>query len=64
PGVYNNTTTPTYITGSGSLIVPSPGPGTFTSTPGITSFTLNGANIAMTVTDGQAGDAYYLLMST
>ena len=63
-GVYNSNTTPAYITGPGSLIIPSTGPGTFTNTPGINGFTLNGANVAMTVTNGQAGDAYYLLSST
>jgi autotransporter-associated beta strand protein len=63
-GVYNATTAAPYITGTGSLMVPSTGPGTFTSTPGITGFTLNGANVTMTVTDAQAGDAYYLLSST
>ena len=63
-GVYNSNTLPAYITGSGSLIIPSTGPGTFTSTPGITSLTLNGANVVLTVTAGQAGDAYYLLSST
>jgi autotransporter-associated beta strand protein len=63
-GIYNSNTVPAYITGSGSLIIPSTGPGTFTSTPGIGSFTLNGANVVLTVTDAQAGDAYYLLSST
>ncbi len=64
PGVYNSTTAPTYITGAGSLIVPSTGPGIFTSTPGITSFALVGANVLITGTNGQSGDAYYLLTST
>ena len=63
-GVYNATTSPTFISGTGSLIIPSTGPGTFTSTPGISGFKLNGANVTMTVTDAQAGDAYYLLAST
>jgi hypothetical protein len=40
------------------------GPGTFTNKTGITSFSLNGANIVITGTNGQAGDAYYLLQST
>ena len=65
PGVYSsNTTAAPYITGSGSLIVPGAGPGTFTNTPGITSFTMNGPNIVISGTNGQAGDAYYLLSST
>ena len=64
PGIYNSNTTPAYITGAGSLIVTAAGPDTFTSTPGITSFTLNGANIVISGTNGQAGDAYYLLAST
>ena len=47
------------------MVVPGSGPGTFTSTPGITSFTLNGADIVISGTNGQqAGDAYYLLEST
>ena len=49
---------------NGVLSVVSSGPGTFTSTPGITSFTLNGANVVISGTNGQAGDAYYLLGST
>ena len=40
------------------------GPGTFTNPTGIKSFSLNGANIVITGTNGQAGDAYYLLQST
>jgi autotransporter-associated beta strand protein len=64
PGIYNSNTTPAYITGAGSLIVSAVGPGTFTNTPGITSFTLNGTDIVISGTNGQAGDAYYLLAST
>jgi autotransporter-associated beta strand protein len=64
PGVYNSNTTPAYITGAGSLIVSAVGPGAFTSTPGITSFTLNGVDVVISGTNGQAGDAYYLLAST
>jgi len=63
-GVYNNTTTPTYITGSGSLQVAVTGPGVFTNPTGITGISLNGANIVLTATNGQAGDAYYLLSAT
>ena len=63
-GIYNSNTTPASISGPGSLIVSAVGPGIFTSTPGITSFTLNGANIEISGTNGQAGDAYYLLAST
>jgi autotransporter-associated beta strand protein len=49
---------------TGILTVLSIGPGTFTNKTGITSFSLNGANIVITGTNGQAGDAYYLLQST
>lgn len=65
-GVYNADNKPTYITGSGGLIVIPyvPGPGTFTNTPGITSFTLNGVNVVLTISNAQANDAYYLLTST
>jgi len=49
---------------SGVLTVLSIGPGTFTNKTGITSFTVNGANVVITATNGQAGDAYYLLEST
>jgi autotransporter-associated beta strand protein len=65
PGTYNSTTTPTYFTsGTGSLVVPVAGPGTYTSTPHITSFALVGANVVLNGTNGQAGDAYYLLSGT
>ena len=64
PGIYNSNTTPASITGAGSLIVSAAGPGAFTSVPGITRFTLNGTNVVITGTNGQASDAYYLLMST
>lgn len=65
-GVYNADNKSAYISGSGSLIVIPyvPGPGRFSSTPGITGFTLNGANVVLTVTNAQANDAYYLLAST
>ncbi len=50
---------------NGSLsVVSAGGPGTFTQPTGITSFHLNGANVVLTATNGQAGDAYYLLQST
>jgi autotransporter-associated beta strand protein len=49
---------------SGVLTVTKVGPATFTSVPGITTFNLNGNNVVMTVTNGQAGCSYYLLMST
>ena len=63
-GVYNNTTSPTYIIGPGSLLVAVTGPGTFTNPTGITSLSLNGANITLNATNGQAGCAYYLLSTT
>ncbi|MGA2852726.1 MAG: autotransporter-associated beta strand repeat-containing protein [Verrucomicrobiota bacterium] len=43
---------------------PATGPGIFTNKPGITSFTMNVANVVISGTNGQAGDAYYLLAST
>jgi hypothetical protein len=46
------------------LTVVSTGPGTFTNTPGITASSLSGANLIITGTNGQSGDAYYLLQST
>jgi autotransporter-associated beta strand protein len=50
---------------SGVLSVVSTGPGTFSNHTGITSFSLPGnGNVVITATNGQAGDAYYLLMST
>jgi len=49
---------------NGTLSVVSTGPGTFTNSPGVTSFSLNGNNIVITGTNAQAGDAYYLLQST
>jgi fibronectin-binding autotransporter adhesin len=65
PGTYNSTTTPTYFaTGTGSLVVPAAGPGTFTATPGITGFSIVGANVVLNGTNGQSGDAYYLLTTT
>ena len=72
-GAMSLTTTPALASGlvlsnrlslDGSVLVVSAGPGTFTNAPGITQFALNGANVVMTVTNGQAGDGYYLLMST
>ena len=64
PGVYQAANTSSYLSGTGSLMVPAPGPGTFSSTPVITSFTLSGANVVLTGINGQANDAYYLLTST
>jgi autotransporter-associated beta strand protein len=49
---------------TGVLTVTGLGPGTFANPTRITSFTLNGANIVITGTNGQSGDAYYLLQST
>jgi len=41
------------------------GPGTFTQPTSITSFSLmNGSNLVVSGTNGQSGDAYYLLQST
>ena len=39
-------------------------PETFSNPTAITSFRVNGANVVITGTNGQAGDAYYLLEST
>ncbi len=63
PGVYNNASTPA-ITGSGTLIVVATGPGIFTNPTAITGMSLNGANLTLTATNGQAGCAYYLLTTT
>jgi autotransporter-associated beta strand protein len=71
-GNFSTTNLPALSSGSawnwnpanGALSVVSSGPGTFTSPTGITSFSLNGLNIVLTGTNGQAGDAYYLLGST
>ena len=49
---------------SGIVTVVSTGPGVFTNPTGISSFKLNGANVVITATNGQAGGAYYLLQST
>ncbi len=47
------------------VIDTTPGPGVFTNPPGITSFTLvNVTNVTISGTNGQSGDAYYLLEST
>jgi len=64
PGVYSAANATPFITGSGSLLVVSTGPGQFTNSTGITGFSLNGANVVLNATNGQAGDAYYLLSST
>jgi autotransporter-associated beta strand protein len=40
------------------------GPGVFTNKPGITHFSITNGNILITGTNGQNGDAYYLLEST
>jgi autotransporter-associated beta strand protein len=40
------------------------GPGIFTSKTGITSFSIAGQNLVLNATNGQSGDAYYLLEST
>jgi autotransporter-associated beta strand protein len=47
-----------------NLIVTVSGPGTFTNTPGITGFKLNGLDVVINGTNGQSGCAYYLLDST
>jgi fibronectin-binding autotransporter adhesin len=47
-----------------ALTVTTYGPGTFTSIPSIGSFSLNQANVVITGSNGQAGDAYYLRAST
>jgi autotransporter-associated beta strand protein len=58
--VWSNT-----IASNGSLTVVATGPGTFTAPTGITSISLPGnGNVVITGTNGQPGDAYYLLEST
>jgi len=64
PGTYNSASSPAFISGAGSLVVPVAGPGVFTLTPTITSYNFSGPNLTFTVSNGQAGDAYYLLAST
>jgi autotransporter-associated beta strand protein len=60
PGIYNSNTVPACIAGAGSLSV---SPGTFTNAPVITNFAMNGLDLVITGTNGQAGCAYYLLGS-
>jgi hypothetical protein len=65
PGGYTSTGLTDNGAGTISLVVTvSTGPGTFTNPTGITSFSLNGSNVTITGTNGQSGDAYYLLQST
>jgi len=45
-------------------VSPQTGPGIFTNKPAVLSFALNGSNVSISGTNGQAGDAYYLLTST
>lgn len=52
------------LASQGTLKVGPAGAGVFTNPTGITSFGLNGANVVLTGTNGQAGAAYYLLQST
>jgi len=73
-GSFSTLNLPTLSTGllwntsslalNGTLSVTTSGAGTFTNKTGITSFSLNGGNIVITGTNGQSGDAYYLLEST
>jgi autotransporter-associated beta strand protein len=73
-GNFSATNLPTLAAGlawnwnpaNGALsVVSTTGPGMFTQPTGITSFALNnGTNVVMNGTNGQAGDAYYLLQST
>ena len=63
PGGYNATVTSTS-TEIQLQVSPQTGPGTFTSKPAMLSFALNGSNVSISGTNGQAGDAYYLLTST
>jgi hypothetical protein len=49
---------------NGTIAVVANGPGIFTNPTGIASFSLNGANLTITGTNGQAGDAYYVLGTT
>jgi autotransporter-associated beta strand protein len=62
PDLQWNTNT---LVSNGTLSIVSAGPGTFTNPTSITSFSLaaNG-NVMLTGTNGQSGDAYYLLAST
>ncbi|HEX7577479.1 MAG TPA: autotransporter-associated beta strand repeat-containing protein, partial [Verrucomicrobiae bacterium] len=60
PGIYNSNTVPACIAGAGSFSVPLR---TFTNAPVITNFAMNGLDLVITGTNGQAGCAYYLLGS-
>jgi autotransporter-associated beta strand protein len=60
PGIYNSNTVPVCIAGAGSFSVPLR---TFTNAPVITNFAMNGLDLVITGTNGQAGCAYYLLGS-
>ena len=64
PGFYYSSNSAPYLSGPGSLLVRFNSAGTFTNHTGITGFSLNGANIVLNATNGQKGDAYYLLSST
>jgi len=50
PGVYNSTTSPSFITGSGSLLVPSSGP----TRPGVITNSISGNNLNLTWPAGQS----------
>jgi hypothetical protein len=53
------------LTANGTLnVAVTGGSGTFTNKPGITHFSISNGNIVITGTNGQNGDAYYLLEST
>jgi hypothetical protein len=52
------------VNGTLSVMSVTSGSGTFTNKPGITHFSISNGNIVISGTNGQNGDAYYLLEST
>jgi fibronectin-binding autotransporter adhesin len=59
-GVYNAGTSPSYISGSGSLLVVSSAP----AAPTIGKLSVSGGKLAFTVTGGNASTTLYVLTST
>jgi autotransporter-associated beta strand protein len=57
PGVYNGTTSPSYLTGPGSLLVTG-------VVPVITRFSLSGSSLVISGTNGLAGEQYNVLTTT
>jgi autotransporter-associated beta strand protein len=63
--IVSSGATYTFAPATGILTVASIGPGTFTNPTDITGMNVqNGTNLVINASNGQAGDAYYLLEST